>query len=234
MKTNMFIIAIIAMIASFAGIQRVNAQELSNCEEAYYLRLASKLGNRPYTQVTKDGKSTYYARTGYYIGVTGGTTFVTQNGELAVDPTATVSFGREERHFHWEVRAGAKQFSYLGEKKIGLVTDAGIYYDFFPAKARKFNIYAGVFAGYQYVRFKYNDTQCIDGDEITVSMPYRGNSFRYGGEVGFNIPIHYTHSVGAFGRVYSYSYDAGGEKFNPVVGEVGIRLTFGLGRKVKL
>ena len=207
MKTKNIIIALVAMIASFAGIQRLNAQELTNCEEAYYLRLASKLGNRPYTQVTKDG---------------------------------TVSFGREERHFHWEVRAGAKQFSYLGEKKIGLVTDAGIYYDFFPAKARKsakarkFNIYAGVFAGYQYVRFKYNDTQCIDGDEITVSMPYRGNSFRYGGEVGFNIPIHYTHSVGAFGRVYSYSYDAGGEKFTPVVGEVGIRLTFGLGRKVKL
>lgn len=230
MKKNIFIIAIMAVIASFIFSINANAQSPDDCLMAQYLKISAKVGNGPFTEVMKNGKATYYRRTGWYIGFNGGINALKVNDKNSINPTGAISVGHEFRHWHAEFRGGATQFEYLGSKKIGLVTDLGVYYDFLPAKGRNWNIYAGVFAGYQHIKFKYVIEDC----NTTVEIPYKGNSFRYGAEIGVTKQLHYTNSIGVYGRVFSYKYNAGEKVYNPVVCEVGLKLTFGLNRKVRL
>ena len=155
MKKNIFIIAIMAVIASFIFSINANAQSPDDCLMAQYLKISAKVGNGPFTEVMKNGKATYYRRTGWYIGFNGGINALKVNDKNSINPTGAISVGHEFRHWHADFRGGATQFEYLGSKKIGLVTDLGVYYDFLPAKGRNWNIYAGVFAGYQHIKFKY-------------------------------------------------------------------------------
>lgn len=221
---------LVAVIASLFISVNASAQSSDDCLMAQYLKISAKVGNGPFTEVMKDGVATYYRRTGWYMGLNGGINALKVNGENSINPTGAISVGHEFKHWHAEFRGGATQFEYLGNKKIGLVTDLGVYYDFFPAKGRNWNIYAGVFAGYQHIKFKYVIEDC----NTTVEIPYKGNSFRYGAELGITKQIHYTNSIGVYGRVFSYKYNAGEKEYNPVVCEVGLKLTFGLNRKVRL
>ncbi len=221
--------ALVAVIASFFTVN-ANAQSVDECMMAQYLKISAKVGNGPFTEVMKNGKATYYRRTGWYVGLNGGATALKVNDKNSINPTGAISVGHEFRHWHAEFRGGATQFEYLGSKKLGLVTDLGVYYDFFPAKGRNWNIYAGAFAGYQHIKFKYVVVDC----NTTVEIPYKGNSLRYGAEIGISKQIHYTNSIGVYGRVFSYKYNAGEKEYNPIVCEVGVKLTFGLNRKVKL
>lgn len=238
MKKNIFIAALIAVIACFAGATTVNAQNKENmqfdpCQTAYYLNIASKIGNEPFTEVIKDGVPRYYVRTKWYAGLTGGTAILTQNGETAIEPTANMLVGYQWRHWHAELRVGGRNFSYMGTQKFGLHCDVGAYYDFLPV-TKDWNIYVGAFAGYQHIKFQYNVTDCIeDMGTVETSIPYKGNSFRYGGELGITKTLHYTNTIGVYGRAYTYKYNAGEAEYNPVVFEIGLRLTFGLGRLVK-
>lgn len=237
MKKNIFIAALIAVIACFAGATTVNAQnnnvQFDPCQTAYYLNIASKIGNEPFTEVIKNGVPKYYIRTKWYAGVNGGADILTQNGETAIEPTANILVGYQWRHWHAEARVGMRQFTYLDEKKLGMHCDLGIYYDFLPV-TKDWNIYVGAFAGYQHIKFQYNVTDCIeDMGTVTTNIPYKGNSFRYGGELGISKTFHYTNTIGVYGRCFTYKYNAGEAEFNPVVCEVGLRLTFGLGRLVK-
>ena len=235
MKKNIFFMVLIAMIACFAS--SVNAQnnnvQFDPCQTAYYLNIASKIGNEPFTEVIKDGVPKYYIRTKGYAGVNGGADILTQNGETAIEPTANMLVGYQWRHWHAELRVGGRNFSYMGTKKFGLHCDVGAYYDFLPV-TKDWNIYVGAFAGYQHIKFQYNVTDCIeDMGTVTTSIPYKGNSFRYGGELGITKTLHYTNTIGVYGRCFTYKYNAGATEYNPVVCEVGVRLTFGLGRLVK-
>lgn len=227
-----------AVMATVFNFSVANAQEAGDNTslEARYMGLAQKLGNTPFTAKVKDGKLTCYRLKGWYTGIAGAANFKKVNDKNVVNPNAAAIIGYTGNHWHSEARVGANQFEYQGEKKFGLQTDLGIYYDILPLKGSKANVYIGGFVGYQAVKFTYIKEACTDAEGNCIPRtvtPYDGNSVRYGGEVGVTLRMHYTNNIGAYGRVYSYSYKAGGQKFSPTTVEVGVRLTFGLGRKVK-
>lgn len=244
MKKNIFIAALIAVIACFAS--SVNAQNKENmqfdpCQTAYYLKIASMIGNEPFTEVIKDGVPRYYIRTGWYAGLTGGTDILTQNDKLTAELTGNTIVGYQWRHWHTELRVGVRQFSYTKEnnekvQRCGLHCDAGAYYDFVPV-TKNWNFYIGAFAGYQFIKYRYIVTECLEGmGTVATPVPYNGNSVRYGAELGITKTFHYTNTIGVYGRCCTYKYHAGETnkiEYNPVVFEVGVRLTFGLGRLVK-
>lgn len=238
MKTLKYFILILATLAAVFNFASASAQEASDNTsiEARYMGLAQKLGNTSFTAVVKEGKLTCYRHKGGYIGFAGAANFKKLNEKNVVNPNAAAIIGYQGNHFHAEVRAGANQFEYQNEKKFGLQTDLGIYYDILPLKGSKVNVYIGGFVGYQAVKFTYTKEACTDDQGNAVpktTTNYDGNSLRYGGEVGITIRAHYTNHIGVYGRVYSYNYKAGGNSFQPTVAEVGMRLTFGFNRKVK-
>ena len=233
---------LVAIIADFISIGNMNAQDNDACLQARYLELQRKAGSGPFTEVIKNGEATYYRRTGWYLGVNGGATMRTINSEMAVSPNGAIEAGYEFPHWHAEVRGGALMFDFRGKSTVGLQSDLGVYYDFFPAKGRKFNIYAGAFVGYQYMKVRYGIGQDCNDPESTdplVELTHKENSVRAGLEAGATYQLNYVHSIGLYVRGYAYQYslemtDTEGnpykETYTPVVGEVGIRLTFGLGR----
>lgn len=227
-----------AIMATVFNFSVANAQETGDNTslEARYMGLAQKLGNTPFTAKVKDGKLTCYRLKGWYVGASGAANFKKLNDKNVVNPNAAAIIGYEWNHWHTEFRGGANQFEYEGKKQIGLQTDLGIYYDFMPLKGRKVNIYVGAFAGYNACQFKLVKEACTDAEGNCIpktTTQYKGNYVRFGGEVGMNVRVHYTNYIGVYGRAYTYQYKAGGQKFNPTVVEAGVRLTFGLGRKVK-
>ena len=232
---------LVALIVAFIGIGTVNAQD-NDCLQSKYLELQRKAGSGPFTEVIKNGEAKYYRRTGWYLGVNGAATARTINSEMSISPNAAIEAGYEFPHWHVEARGGALMFDFRGKSTVGLQSDLGVYYDFFPAKARKFNVYAGIFLGYQYMKVRYGIGKDCNDPESTkplVELTHKENSVRAGLEAGVTFQLNYVHSIGIYARGYTYQYslektdDAGNpydEKFNPIVGEVGIRLTFGLGR----
>ncbi len=224
-----------AVVFNFSA---ANAQEVSDNASmpARYMGLAQKLGNTPFVAVIKDGKLTCYRLKGWYVGASGAANFKKMNGKNVMNPNGAAIIGYQGNHWHTEARIGASQFEYQGKKKIGLQTDLGIYYDILPLKGSKANVYIGAFAGYNAINFDYVQEACTDADgnyTPKTTTQYKGNYVRVGGEVGVTIRVHYTNNIGVYGRVSTYQYSAGGHKFNPTAAEVGVRLTFGLGRKVK-
>ena len=231
---------LVALIVAFIGIGTVNAQE--DCLQSKYLELQRKAGSGPFTEVIKNGEAKYYRRTGWYLGVNGAATARTINSEMSISPNAAIEAGYEFPHWHVEARGGALMFDFRGKSTVGLQSDLGVYYDFFPAKARKFNIYAGVFFGYQYMKVRYGIGKDCNDPESTkplVELTHKENSVRAGLEVGVTHQLNYVHSLGIYARVYTDQYslektdDNGNpydEKFNPIFGEFGLRFTFGVGR----
>ena len=62
MKKNIFIMAIIAVIACFAGATTATAQnknQTTACTEAYYTKLAQKMEGKPYVEMMHDGVPSY-------------------------------------------------------------------------------------------------------------------------------------------------------------------------------
>lgn len=232
---------IVTILAAFITIGTINAQD-NDCLQSKYLELQRKAGSGPFTEVIKNGEAKYYRRTGWYLGVNGAATMRTINSEMSISPNAAISAGYEFPHWHVEARGGALMFDFRGKSTVGLQSDLGVYYDFFPAKTRKFNIYTGVFLGYQYMKVRYGIGKDCNDPESTkplVELTHKENSVRVGLEAGVTFQINYVHSIGIYARGYTYQYslektdDAGkpyNEKFTPIVGEVGLRLTFGLGR----
>lgn len=232
MKTNikMIITMILVVISSFAGSFNISAQSSETAIKASHLDLANRVGNTSFTAVIKDGHLTCHRHQGWYLGANGGANFSKVANETAINPNLSGLVGYEFKNWHTEIRAGETQFSYMGSQKFGFQTDLGIYYDFMPIKDRKFNIYAGAFGGYQHVKFLYQIEDC----DVKVTIPYKGNSLRYGAEIGANWRMmKNTSSAGIYARVFTYKYNAGENYKNPIVGEVGLRLTFGICRKVK-
>lgn len=239
----MIIVAIVAMIIGFGT--SANAQYSDACLQAKYLELQKKAGSGPFTEVIKNGEATYYRRTGWYLGVNGGATIKNINDEMNINPNAAISVGHEFNRWHAEVRGGALMFDFRGEKTVGVQSDFGAYFDFFPAKSRKFNVYAGAFVGYQYMKVRYGIGKDCNDPESTkplVELTHKENSIRAGLEAGISYQLKYVHSIGLYVRGYAYQYslektDENGspykETFTPLVGEVGLRLTFGLGRKFR-
>ena len=233
MKTtkNIFallIIAIMAMVLTPASAQETEVGQR-------YLDFSNRVGRFFHAEV-KDGKLTGYRLNGIYIGASGGATFKKVNSASVINPNAAAIIGVMGNHWHAEARIGATQFEYMGAKKIGLQTDLGLYYDFLPLVGSKANFYIGGFGGYQAVKFNFVKEACTDeaGNYYPkTTTPYSGNSFRFGGEVGATIRVHYTNHIGVYARCYTYSFKAGEQKVNACAVEAGLRFTFGINRKVK-
>ena len=251
----MMITLVMVIIASFAGMT-ANAQSLNEVADAMNVSatdtnairrawsdFSNKIGPTTFDYEVNNGHLSAWRHQGWYVGLNGGANALKLNGSMSVNPNAAGIVGYQFQHWHAEARIGATQFKYLGTKKIGVQTDLGLYYDFMPMLGHKWNVYAGVFGGYQAIKFKYNKTECVDvpvcdgsteQHEITTPIPYKGNSARVGAEIGVNFRFgHKTNTAGVYARSYWYQYEAGSVKNNATVGEVGIRFTFGLGRKVK-
>ena len=231
MKNLKYFFALIIATLMVAVLTPASAQEVNQ----RYLDFSNRVGRYFHAEV-KDGKLTGYRLNGIYLGASGAATFKKVNSEQVINPNAAAIIGVMGNHWHSEARIGATQFEYMGAKKIGLQTDLGLYYDFLPLVGSKANFYVGAFGGYQAVKFNFVKEACTDeaGNYYPRTItPYSGNSFRFGGEVGATIRVHYTNHIGVYARYYTYSYKAGEQKVNAGSFEVGMRLTFGINRKVK-
>ena len=243
MKKNIFIMALIAMIACFAGATTATAQnknQTTACTEAYYTKLAQKMEGKPYVEMMHDGVPSYKKYTGWFLGAGAGLNFPNIDGLSTTEPLGEVIIGQQKRGFHWELRAGVRQFKFHEETELGLHAVAGAFWD--PIDLRKdWGISLGAFAGAQKIKYSYTLEGCdSNGKPITDYNVSKPNPWLVGAEVQIKKAIGYTNNLGLSLRGFVYQYDTkmsiNGEavsKTKTAVNlQVAVTFTFGLGRKV--